>query len=157
MCVKRYNITDEQLRKAVENSQSYMGVLRALDIPWAGGTQSHYTRRIRQAGLDTSHFTGQAHNRGKVALNRKDPLRVLVRDESGRARTRDLRRALNALGREYRCVCGNTGEWLGHRLIFHIDHIDGDCYNNVADNLRYLCPNCHSVTPTYSNRQRTTA
>jgi hypothetical protein len=30
-----------------------------------------------------------------------------------------------------------------------IDHIDGDCYNNFPDNLRVLCPNCHSLTPTY--------
>jgi ribosomal protein S27AE len=32
-----------------------------------------------------------------------------------------------------------------------IDHIDGDAYNNNIDNLRVLCPNCHSLTPTYKN------
>jgi hypothetical protein len=30
-----------------------------------------------------------------------------------------------------------------------IDHIDGDASNNTEDNLRVLCPNCHSLTPTY--------
>lgn len=31
----------------------------------------------------------------------------------------------------------------------NIDHIDGNCKNNSMDNLRVLCPNCHSLTPTY--------
>lgn len=30
-----------------------------------------------------------------------------------------------------------------------IDHIDGDCYNNIPENLQVVCPNCHSLTPTY--------
>jgi hypothetical protein len=33
-----------------------------------------------------------------------------------------------------------------------IDHIDGDPHNHSAGNLRVLCPNCHSLTPTYGRR-----
>lgn len=32
-----------------------------------------------------------------------------------------------------------------------IDHIDGDAYNNIKENLRVLCPNCHSLTKTFKN------
>lgn len=35
------------------------------------------------------------------------------------------------------------------RVPLEVDHIDGDCYNNSPDNLIVLCPNCHSLTPTY--------
>jgi len=32
-----------------------------------------------------------------------------------------------------------------------IDHIDGDWTNNKPKNLKLLCPNCHSLTPTYGS------
>lgn len=35
-----------------------------------------------------------------------------------------------------------------------IDHIDGDWMNNSPENLRYLCPNCHSLTEFYGIRNR---
>lgn len=51
---------------------------------------------------------------------------------------------------DYKCArCGNAGEWNGDPLVLQVDHIDGDRTNNVLDNLRLLCPNCHSQTPTF--------
>lgn len=35
-----------------------------------------------------------------------------------------------------------------------IDHIDGDSENNSEGNLRLLCPNCHSLTPSSRNLNR---
>ena len=35
-----------------------------------------------------------------------------------------------------------------------IDHIDGDYYNNVEENLQLLCPNCHSLTSTYKGANK---
>jgi len=56
-------------------------------------------------------------------------------------------------GRPYKCErCSNEGVWDGETLILEIDHIDGDRENNVLTNLRFLCPNCHSLTPTFRNR-----
>lgn len=54
---------------------------------------------------------------------------------------------------EYKCQkCGNCGEWCGESITLELDHADGDNYNNSWENLRYLCPNCHSQTPTYRAR-----
>ena len=50
-------------------------------------------------------------------------------------------------------VCGIT-EWNGQKLQFDIDHADGNPYNNDSKNLRFLCPNCHSQTPTYKAKNK---
>lgn len=41
--------------------------------------------------------------------------------------------------------------------LVEIDHIDGNASNCDEDNLRVLCPNCHSMTPTFRARNKTSA
>ena len=47
--------------------------------------------------------------------------------------------------------CGLT-HWRGKRLSLHIDHINGVHNDHRLENLRMLCPNCHSQTETYGGR-----
>lgn len=46
-------------------------------------------------------------------------------------------------------TCIVTNEWNGKPIVLQIDHIDGDCKNNRYENLRLICPNCHTQTDTY--------
>lgn len=48
--------------------------------------------------------------------------------------------------------CGLPGEWKGKMLSLHLDHKDGNKQNCTLENLRFLCPNCHSQTDTYTAR-----
>ena len=50
-------------------------------------------------------------------------------------------------------ICGIT-EWNGNHIGLELDHIDGNATNNVECNLRLICPNCHSQTPTFKNKNR---
>jgi predicted RNA-binding Zn-ribbon protein involved in translation (DUF1610 family) len=62
---------------------------------------------------------------------------------------RTLHRCLKHL-HGYKCVeCNNDGTYNGKALSLQLDHIDGDAGNNMPDNLRLLCPNCHSQTITF--------
>lgn len=51
-------------------------------------------------------------------------------------------------------VCGLLPEWCGLPLSLQVDHIDGDNKNNQPNNLRLVCPNCHSQTETFAGKKR---
>lgn len=147
--------SDEELAEAVAASLSLAEVLRRLGIKQAGGSQAHIVRRIRSAGLSTDHFRRQAHNRGKAALNRLHPERVLrvLPPGSNRIKAPQLRRALIAMGVPEvceQCRCGP--QWRGEPLRLIIDHRNGDWLDNRLENLRFLCPNCHAQTATWCRK-----
>lgn len=152
-----WKYTEEVLRDAVSHSVSYVGVLRYLGVPEAGGSHTHISRTIKRLGIDTSHFTGQAWRRGLPSDRRKTPAERLVLREPGSPRENGerLRRAMVELGITYVCAsCGNRGTWLFEPMTLHVDHINGLYYDNRPENLRFLCPNCHAVTPTHAGKNK---
>lgn len=54
-------------------------------------------------------------------------------------------------------ICGNPDEWNGKKLVFILDHIDGDASNNLRENLRLVCPNCDSQLDTYKSKNKNSA
>lgn len=55
---------------------------------------------------------------------------------------------------EYECSKCGINNWCGETIILDLDHINGDNRDNRLENLRYLCPNCHSQTDTYKGRNK---
>ena len=142
--MKRY--TDEQITEAVKNSNCVMEAMRYLGIRETGGSHGHLKRRIAKMNLDTSHFKKSQHFL-KPGVNRVKAEDILVLRASGtRQKAHRLRRALVESGRKYECVdCGNQGEWAGKPLTLEVDHKDGNWLDDRAENLEFLCPNCHSL------------
>ena len=69
-----------------------------------------------------------------------------------RNRTHIKLRLIKARLLENRCEACGIRDWRGRALSLHLDHINGVRNDNRLENLRMLCPNCHSQTPTYSGR-----
>ncbi|MEV6299640.1 HNH endonuclease signature motif containing protein [Actinoplanes sp. NPDC051861] len=153
----RVKYTAEVLAAAAAQAQSIAGVLRVLGLRQSGGSHAHISRRLKRLGIDTSHFTGSAHNRGDRGVWNKPPRERLVRLPEGSRRVpgERLRPAMLRIGLPEHCEkCGCGTVWNGHPLVLHVDHINGDFLDNRPRNLRFLCPNCHSQTATYAGSRR---
>lgn len=71
-----------------------------------------------------------------------------------RSRNNIKQRLIAAGIKANRCEDCGIGEWRGSALSLSLHHVNGDRHDNRLENLRLLCPNCHSQTPTWCNRKR---
>ena len=150
-----YFYTEEQLRNAVKYSSSLAETLRFLGIPITGSHYGQIRPKIQKLALDTSHFKGQSWSRGKTFLPNVEKATAWLCENSNANRDGLKKRQVKLSILENKCaVCGNTGTWCDTQLVLHLDHINGKNRDNRLDNLRLLCPNCHSQTETFAGKNK---
>lgn len=149
-----YKWTDEELTEAVKNSRSIRQVLKHLGLAEAGGNYQHIPKKIRELGLDTSHFTGRSWSKGRKLPRRRQPLEsYFIVTESQNIQSSRMRERLISEGyKEARCESCGLDKWLEGMIPLELDHTNGNRYDNRLENLRILCPNCHALTDTYRGK-----
>jgi len=141
--------TKELLEPIVKESISYRSVVVKLGKNTHGGLINHIKQKILFYNIDTTHFLGKRYFLGQSRPNnrRKDYSDILIKGHKTKGIL--LRRALNEIGINEVCsICG-ISSWNDKKINLEIDHIDGDNTNNLKENLRFVCPNCHSQTNNY--------
>ena len=158
---KVYEMSDEEFRKFIAEHNSWCSCARDLGMSIYGGNSRYQlSKRCDELKCDTSHFgiqpIGFANNPGGREAQKKYTLEeILVENSTYKNISAMKRRILDANLLEYKCaICGNNGRWNDAPLVLQIDHINGNHSDHRLENLRFLCPNCHSQTETYSGKNK---
>ena len=153
---KVYLVSDEEFIEIVKNAYSYSDCLRALGLGTNGGSSTDVLkRRIAELNCSIEHF-GKRNPTASKPANAKYTLdEILVENSTYANITRLKSRLVSEERLEYKCAfCGNNGFWLDQPLSLQLDHINGKNNDHRIENLRFLCPNCHSITDTYAGKNK---
>lgn len=136
------DVSDQQILEAVANSNN-----AAQAVTKTGLTFNAFKYRAMKLGVYEPTMKG---------AGRKIPLEEILDGKHPHFQTFKLRNRLikeNVL--QNVCEeCGVGPTWNGKEIQCQLDHKDGDRFNHRRNNLRMLCPNCHSQTETFSGKNK---
>lgn len=143
-------ISEEVLREVVESSRNIGECLDRLGVVRGGKTYSHFRATCQSRGV-VLDFPNNYASPFKISDEE-----VFV-ENSPYVNNRILlkKRCLDNGWLKNECaICGQGPVWNGKPLTLQLDHINGKSNDHRIENLRILCPNCHTQTETYAGRRR---
>lgn len=150
-----YECSNEQFEQLIKSSINISEVLFKLGYTIKGNSWgfSQVRKRMDDLNLKMSDF------KGKSAALKNVKVKNVTAEDLFKPNCKHLRSVLrryviNHQLLPYECaICGRS-EWNGKTLSLELDHINGINNDNRLENLRFLCPNCHSQTTTYGSRNQ---
>ena len=159
----KYHVDKNKLDLIIKESYSYAEVLKKLGLKQSGSMQSRIKKEINDLSLNVSHFTGQSWRRNKnsyqdLRIKNKYSNNEVFSEHSCVSNAVVKNRLMSNPSFEHKCELCSTKEWYDpfesktKPVNLELDHINGNERDNRKENLRLICSNCHSFTPTYKGR-----
>lgn len=152
---KIYKLSDEQFVELIKKSLNISEVLFKLGYSVRGNSWgfSQIKRRMTDLNLDSSAFKGKS---ALVSKNKHSEIKAedILKPNCKHSRSVLRRYIIKNNLVPYKCAICGCIEWQGKTLSLELDHINGINNDNRLENLRFLCPNCHSQTTTYGSRNQ---
>jgi predicted RNA-binding Zn-ribbon protein involved in translation (DUF1610 family) len=141
---------EAKLREAIKQSLSYTDVIKLFVKKISAGHFISLKRYIKKFNIDITHFSPY---KPITPVNKLSNEKMFVANSlasCAAVRNRLIKEKIIP----YKCQCGNEGHWRNHELTLQLDHKNGDRTDQRLENLEFLCPNCHSITPTYGSKNK---
>lgn len=156
---KIWEIAREEIQKALDECNSYTEILEKFNLNPYSGMRTTFMSRIKKENYDLSKFEKNSNEYKKsicigkfTQSNKKDILSILT-ENSNYSRVHLKKRLISENILENKCSeCSLSGIWNNKPITLQLDHINGIRNDNRIENIRLLCPNCHSQTHTFSGR-----
>jgi len=149
-----WQMEDNAFIELIKNSISMSQVLRFFGMENKGSNYQTCWKRIEFLGLDTKHFLSRVNSSNLTRKNTKDDFLRKLEENSIQNRRHIKTNLIKFQLLDYKCEkCGNFGEWQGNKLSLQLEHKNGVSNDNRLENLAFLCPNCHSQTPSFAGKR----
>lgn len=150
-------ITDAEITHALQHTVSVLDLMRTLGVGETNtNLKNRVLERIQVLGYTITHLDGRRQVLGNRGFQRNSVEEILQGAPYRSSAAKLKRRLIESQYKQDVCEkCGQGPSWNGAPLTLQLDHIDGNPTNNRLENLRVLCPNCHTQTPTYGSKKRT--
>lgn len=142
----------KSLKKAISKAECKSDVLKQLGIKVLAGNYSTLENVCKKYKINISHLIYK-NDRGNKFINKLTNSELFV-ENSITSRTVIKARIIKYNLIKFECVeCKNDGIWNGKKLSLQLDHINSINNDNRLENLRFLCPNCHSQTTSFNRNK----
>lgn len=139
----------QELIQAVRTNEHITDVLKKLGLRHSSLNAKTIKKYIEEYKLDTSHWKGQITRQRRVGHESSVSEVFVANSTFTRSHLKEKILKYNLL--PYKCAeCVSEPKWNDKLLTLQLDHINGINTDHRIENLRFLCPNCHSQTPNYA-------